>query len=124
MKQIIFIVLAVFIVPRSIAQTVTINVDASVGKTSISPSIFGMNNSDAENLSAAKWKCYRDAGLKMFRENGGNNATKYNWRLKLSSHPDWYNNVYGGGGGWDSRAKIIQDSLPDASTMWAFQLIG
>ena len=58
----------------------------------------------------------------MFRENGGNNATKYNWRRKLSSHPDWYNNVYAHD--WDYEAQSLQDNMPDARGMWAFQLIG
>ncbi len=58
----------------------------------------------------------------MFRENGGNNATKYNWRLKLSSHPDWYNNVYAHD--WDFAAKSLQTNIPGAQGMWAFQLIG
>ncbi len=109
-----------------LAQTVTIQVDALAGRKSISPYIFGKNNclSDASTdpLSAAEWQFLRDAGVKMFRENGGNNATKYNWRLKISSHPDWYNNVYKHD--WDFAAKSMQDNIPGASGMWAFQLIG
>ena len=83
MKKIIFTLLAICIAQLSFSQTVNIAVDASAGKTPISPSLFGMNNSGAENLTAADWTRYRDAGLKMFRDNGGNNATKYNWRLKI-----------------------------------------
>ena len=64
----------------------------------ISPYIFGKNNNLSDNpaspLTANQWQRLRDLGITLFRENGGNNATKYNWRLKLSSHPDWYNNVY------------------------------
>lgn len=26
--------------------------------------------------------------------NGGNNATKYRWRKKITSHTNWHNNVY------------------------------
>jgi hypothetical protein len=58
----------------------------------------------------------------MFRENGGNNATKYNWRRKLSSHPDWYNNVYSHD--WDFEAGSLEDNIPGVKGMWAFQLIG
>lgn len=80
------------------ASTVEISIDASAERKPISPYIFGKNNSLSDNpqrpLSQTDWQFLRDAGVRMFRENGGNNSTKYNWRLKLSSHPDWYNNVY------------------------------
>ncbi len=69
-----------------------------------------------------QWQRLRDLGITIFRENGGNNATKYNWRLKLSSHPDWYNNVYAHD--WDFAAKSLQANIPGAQGMWAFQLIG
>ena len=108
------------------AQTVTIQVDANLGKKNISPYIYGKNNniSDDPNspTSAKQWNMMRDAGLRFTRENGGNNATKYNWRLKLSSHPDWYNNVYAHD--WDFAAKSLIDSMPNTQGMWAFQLIG
>jgi len=101
-------------------------VDASVGRKPISPYIYGRNNSLSSNpgnpLPAADWDFYRDAGLKMFRENGGNNATKYNWRRKLSSHPDWYNNVYSSD--WDYEAQSLENNIPGVRGMWAFQLIG
>ena len=58
----------------------------------------------------------------MFRESGGNNATKYNWRKKISSHPDWYNNVYDND--WSFAASSLQANIPSAQGMWAFQLIG
>ncbi|MFZ1731099.1 MAG: glycoside hydrolase family 44 protein [Bacteroidota bacterium] len=58
----------------------------------------------------------------MLRENGGNNATKYNWRRKLSSHPDWYNNVYPHD--WDFAVQSLYENLPGVQGMWAFQLIG
>jgi hypothetical protein len=54
--------------------------------------------------------------------NGGNNATKYNWRKKISSHPDWYNNVYTND--WDKSAKDISTTYPNMQQMYAFQLIG
>jgi Glycoside hydrolase family 44/Secretion system C-terminal sorting domain len=59
----------------------------------------------------------------MLREGGGNNATKYNWRKRLSSHPDWYNNVYGND--WDMSVKALRDELPaNVQGLWSFQLIG
>ena len=105
---------------------VEIIVDASQGRNPISPYIYGKNNSLSDNpsnpISANTWEMYRQVGLKMFRENGGNNATKYNWRRKLSSHPDWYNNVYAHD--WDYEAQSLQNNMPGARGMWAFQLIG
>ncbi|MEJ2543577.1 MAG: glycoside hydrolase family 44 protein [Calditrichaceae bacterium] len=105
---------------------VEITIDASAGRKPISPYIYGKNNSLSDNpsnpLSASRWEMFRQAGLKMFRENGGNNATKYNWRRKLSSHPDWYNNVYAHD--WDYEAQSLQTNMTGTRGMWAFQLIG
>jgi hypothetical protein len=101
-------------------------IDASLGRNPISPYIYGRNNSLSDNpgspTSAGKWQLYREAGVKMFRECGGNNATKYNWRRKLSSHPDWYNNVYSHD--WDYTAQNLQNNIPGVRGIWAFQLIG
>jgi hypothetical protein len=108
------------------AQTVNITIDATSNLKPISPGIYGKNNclSDDQNnpLSAADWKFLEDAGVKFVRENGGNNSTKYNWRLKLSSHPDWYNNVYKHN--WDYTAQQLQSNIPGTHGMFAFQLIG
>jgi hypothetical protein len=103
-----------------------IQVDALSGQRSISPYLYGRNNSlsdkPKEPLSAQSWQLLRDAGVRMLRECGGNNCTKYNWALKLSSHPDWYNNVYSHD--WDFAASSLQANLPGVQGMWAFQLIG
>jgi len=108
------------------SQTVNIQVDANAGRKNISPYIYGRNNNISDDPSsptpAATWKMMREAGLRYMRENGGNNATKYNWRKKISSHPDWYNNNYNHN--WDYAAKTLQDSMPGVQGMWAFQLIG
>lgn len=108
------------------AQTITIAIDATSNVKPISSGIYGKNNclSDDPNspLSTSDWKFLKDAGIRLFRENGGNNATKYNWRLKLSSHPDWYNNVYSHN--WDYSAQQLQTNIPDAYGMYAFQMIG
>ena len=108
------------------AQTVTIAIDAASGSKPVSPYIYGRNNSLSDNsskpLSASQWQLLRDAGVTFFRECGGNNSTKYNWRRKLSSHPDWYNNVYGHN--WDFAAKSLQQNISSAQGNWSFQLIG
>ena len=107
-------------------QTVNITIDALAPQKPVSPYIFGKNNNLSDNpsspLTANQWQRLRDLGITLFRENGGNNATKYNWRRKLSSHPDWYNNVYSHD--WDFAAKSLQTNIPSAQGMWAFQLIG
>jgi hypothetical protein len=108
------------------AQDVTIQVNANEGKLTVSPYLYGRNNNFSDVFgtatTAANITLYKDAGLRFARENGGNNATKYNWRRKISSHPDWYNNVYSHD--WDYASQTIQTSIPSMQTMWAFQLIG
>ncbi len=111
----------------SVAQNhVTVTVKADGVSRPVSPLIYGKNNclskQPSDPLSAAEWQRLRDLGITLLRENGGNNATKYNWRRKLSSHPDWYNNVYFQD--WDYAAKSQQANLPGTHAMWAFQLVG
>jgi hypothetical protein len=108
------------------SQPVQIVVNADSGKQMVSPFIYGKNNvlpstylnkgSDAEVTRAV------EAGARIVRQSGGNNSTKYNWRLKLSSHPDWYNNVYANN--WDAAAKNLTDKMPGTQGMWSFQLLG
>jgi len=86
--------------PLVFAQSqVQVTIDASASRKPVSPYIYGKNNCLCDGFSgsahtASLWKLLRDAGIMMYREGGGNNSIKYNWRRKLSSHPDWYNNVY------------------------------
>ena len=80
------------------AQTgVDVNVNCAQ-QHAISPNIYGKNggSSDGPNNpdSEAHWQLLQEAGLHFIRGGGGNNSTKYNWQKHLSSHPDWYNNVY------------------------------
>jgi len=108
------------------AQNITVQVNANEGRIPVSPYIFGRNNNLSDNpanpTSAANIALYKEAGLRFARENGGNNATKYNWRRKLGSHPDWYNNVYDHS--WDFVSQDIQGRMPGLQVMFAFQLIG
>jgi hypothetical protein len=99
------------------AQDVNITVNAAEGKRAISPYIYGRNNTFDKPA-----QFYNDAGLRFARMNGGNNATKYNWRKKLSSHPDWYNNVYPND--WDKTSKEVTTDHPTMQVMFAFQLLG
>jgi len=107
-------------------SAVEIRIDALAGRKAISPYLYGRNNSLSDDprkpLSKADWGFLQEAGVRMLRESGGNNSTKYNWQLKLSSHPDWYNNVYAHD--WDYSVKSLQENLPWVQGMWAFQLIG
>jgi hypothetical protein len=117
---------AIILVVAGSAFAAEIHVDALSGQKAISPYLYGRNNSLSDDpkkpLSAKDWQFLRDAGVRMLRESGGNNATKYNWLLKLSSHPDWYNNVYAHD--WDYEAATLQVNLPGVPGMWSFQLIG
>ena len=127
MKRLTFsvLVLILFLVTGN-AQDVTVLVNAGEGKLPVSPYLYGRNNNFSDVFgtptSAQNISLYKEAGLRFARENGGNNATKYNWRKKLSSHPDWYNNVYAHD--WDYASQTIQANIPGMQTMWAFQLIG
>jgi hypothetical protein len=109
-------------------QVVTVTIDPTQAVKSISPALYGRNNSIpkesyAQPLSDAELLRLRDAGVRFLREGGGNNATKYNWRKRLSSHPDWYNNVYGNN--WDAAVQTMITNLPNnVNGMWSFQLIG
>ena len=99
------------------AQAVSITVNTTQNKRVVSPYIYGRNNDFTATATF-----YKDAGLRFSRTNGGNNATKYNWRRKITSHPDWYNNVYGCD--WDDVSIKAAANNPDMQVMWAFQLIG
>lgn len=105
----------------------TIRIDADSDHRKVSPYLYGRNNSFSSTnpswtLPEEDLVRLRDAGVTFFRESGGNNCSKYNWRRKLSSHPDWYNNVYANN--WDQTAQTIQKNFPLAQGMWAFPLLG
>lgn len=117
--------------PHVAGQTVVdVKVDASAEKIAVSPYIFGKNGciSDGANPSylppkdQKEIKLMKEAGLRFTRQSGGNNSTKYNWRACLSSHPDWYNNVYAHD--WNASVVRLQSNVPDVQAMFSFQLTG
>jgi hypothetical protein len=120
------LLLAGLLVLETSAASVRISVQADSGRRPISPWIYGRNNGISDDrekpTTDSVYAVYREAGVTLLRENQGNNATKYNWRRKLSSHPDWYNNVYPHD--WDVVAGLIQSRLPGTQGMFAFQLGG
>ena len=124
MRKILVIVACLF--SFSIFAQVTISIDFGQLSTPISPNIYGRNNSlsgsPSKPVSAATWQLYKDAGVRFMRENGGNNLTKYNWKKKIGSHPDWYNNVFAND--WDFAVTSLKNNLPDVKGMWGFQLLG
>ncbi len=61
-----------------IGAPVTLAVDASATPLPISPYIYGGNNL----VSVGNASRIIASGLRFARENGGNNATKYNWEKK------------------------------------------
>jgi hypothetical protein len=99
------------------AQNVTISINATQNKRLISPYIYGRNESfDKPD------QFYQEVGLRFARIGGGNNMSAYNWRQKLTVHPDWFNNVYGVD--WDISAQKINNNFSDIQGMFAFQLLG
>src|ERR1044071_9893254 len=90
------------------AAPVEVRVDVAEGRRPISPYLYG-KNANLAGTDAHMWnhdgELAREAGLRISRESDGNNGTKYNWKNDLSSHPDWYNNVYSQGR--EKRARAI-----------------
>lgn len=101
-----------------VGQSAEITVGASAGRLPISPFLYGKNGAvnDKDALVV------REAGIRISRESGGNNCTKYNWRADLSSHPDWYNNVYKQH--WPERARELQEQYPAMQGLFGFQVLG
>ena len=127
--------LAIMGVSTEALASVSVSVNASSGIMPVSPYLYGRNiycnedrgdiNDVTETLSAKEQdnlETYRQAGIRYLRMNNGNNATKHNWRKNLTSHPDFYNNVYKHN--WDISAKKVLDNLPGVDAMYAFQLAG
>jgi len=114
----------VLLISTSFSATITVN--PTQGQKEINPHIYGRNNNLRATSGgfhdAAEQNLAYEAGVKFMREGQGNNSTKYNWKLKLSSHPDWYNNVYTHD--WDSAAILQQNSFPDADAMYSLQVAG
>jgi hypothetical protein len=107
-------------------SAVEIQVDLSKGRLPISPYIYGINlfkiDEPSSPLADSVFKFYNDAGVRIGRPGGGNNSTKYNWRRKITSHPDWYNNVYAHD--WDFAAQSIQQRLPLTCGLFTLPLLG
>lgn len=116
-KMCLILVLLCRATNTAFAQAVTVTVNATQNKRLISPNIYGRN----EGFDKPD-QFYKDAGLRFARMNGGNNATGYNWRKKITVHPDWYNNVYGTS--WDELAQKVNTNYPTIRGMFAFQLLG
>jgi len=109
--------LSCFAISTIVAQDVTVTVNATVNKKAVSPYIYGRNEGFDHTTQFLK-----DAGVRFARIGGGNNMSAYNWRAKLTVHPDWYNNVYGED--WDTYAQKVNTYFPDMQAMFAFQLLG
>lgn len=108
---------------------IDITVDAQKGIKKISPYIYGRNIdkiSDTDTAGDADESAFinqmLDAGIHFLRANNGNNATRYNWRRKMTVHPDWFNNVYAHD--WAITAQKVLDNMPGVDAMYAFQLTG
>ena len=120
-RYLILLIFAIFTVTNA-QNTVNITVNTKIGQKPISPALYGRNNCLKNNSTEAEKQFLRDAGVRLMRENGGNNGTKYNWREDLSSHPDWYNNVYDQYR--DERAVIIEEDFNNVQGMFGFPTCG
>ena len=108
---------------------IDITVDANAGIKKISPYLYGRNidkisdgDTEVTEEESAFINQMLEAGIHMLRANNGNNATRYNWRHKMTVHPDWYNNVYSHD--WAITAQKVLDKMPGVDAMYAFQLTG
>ncbi len=116
-KHLLILILSIFGFVKVCAQNVTVTIDATQNKRKVSSYIYGKNESLDHTV-----QFYKDAGLRFARIGGGNNMSAYNWRKKITVHPDWYNNVYAED--WDAYARKINTDLPGIQTMFALQLLG
>ena len=108
---------------------INVTVDADAGIKKISPYLYGRNIDKVSDTSVESDTAETnfinkvlESGIHMMRANNGNNATRYNWRRKLTAHPDWFNNVYKHD--WDITAKKVLDKMPGVDALYAFQLTG
>lgn len=111
------------------SAAVNISVNADQGIKKISPYLYGRNidkisdgSAEVTSEETAFINQMVEAGVHFLRANNGNNATRYNWKQKLTVHPDWYNNVYSHD--WAITAKKVLDKMPGVDAMYAFQLTG
>ncbi|MBQ3839261.1 MAG: glycoside hydrolase [Fibrobacter sp.] len=111
------------------SAAINVTVDADAGIKKISPYLYGRNidkvsdNSVESDTAETNFiNKVLESGIHMMRANNGNNATRYNWRRKLTAHPDWFNNVYKHD--WDITAKKVLDKMPGVDALYAFQLTG
>ena len=108
---------------------INITVDTQKGIKKISQYLYGRNidkisdgDPEVNEEETAFINQMLEAGVHMLRANNGNNATRYNWRHKMTVHPDWYNNVYSHD--WAITAQKVLDKMPGIDAMYAFQLTG
>jgi len=108
---------------------INVTVDADAGIKKISPYLYGRNIDKISDTSVESDTAETnfinkvlESGIHMMRANNGNNATRYNWRRKMTVHPDWFNNVYAHD--WDITAKKILDKMPGVDALYGFQLTG
>lgn len=108
---------------------INVTVDADAGIKKISPYLYGRNIDKISDTSVESDTAETnfinkvlESGIHMMRANNGNNSTRYNWRRKMTVHPDWFNNVYAHD--WDITAKKILDKMPGVDALYGFQLTG
>ncbi len=111
------------------SAAINVNVDTDKGVKKISPYLYGRNidkvsdtKTESDSAETDFINKVKESGIHMMRANNGNNSTRYNWRRKMTVHPDWFNNVYAHD--WDITAKKILDKMPGVDALYGFQLTG
>ena len=128
-KSILAAIIAAGVSATEASAAINVGIDADKGIQKISPYLYGRNIDKISDGSAKITdeettfiNQMVEAGIHFLRANNGNNATRYNWKQKLTVHPDWYNNVYSHD--WAITAKKVLDKMPGVNAMYAFQLTG
>jgi hypothetical protein len=104
-RQILALLTCIFSLGASLPAAVAVNVDADAASCpgcpvgmAIRPEIYGWNNVDSYSNgtpnTAAMTLALQQLKLGLARWGGGNNSTRYNWKVKGNTHPDWYFNNY------------------------------
>lgn len=120
------IILAAGVLALQTPAATTLTIDAGGTAKTFSPYIYGKNGGLSQTTGTATTAdtlaFYKATGVKMLRLNNGNNASKYNYEKHLTSHPDWYNNVYSVD--WDQSAKDLAAGLPGVQGFFAISMLG
>jgi hypothetical protein len=89
------------LLPWTLEATTQININIAAKscptcsvKHPISPLIYGWQYYATDHYTPAQITALKELKLSLVRWGSGNNSTRYNWKVKGATHPDWYSNNY------------------------------